>query len=219
MKTLFAVITILLFATSCDLAPEGLTENEITVAFSQIYISKDTEVYTDVVTQKPANGTYDSNYSNGEPKAEITFENGYAIDGSIWDENGNVKLTFAREGDQYTQTRYHPNGNKAQWVAFKNGISGTEEFKTWYEDGVPESESTPEVLRNWYTNGQMESEVEFQDDELHGKASMWHENGELAGECYYVNGELHGKYLEWDENGQLIADKEYENGEVITEAM
>lgn len=217
MRYFLAVLITVLLAVSCGLEPEGLTENEITLAISQIYISKDTEVYTDIVTRKPASGIYQANFENGNPKAEITFEDGYAIDGNIRNEEGDVLISFAKEGNQYTQTRYHPNGNKAQWIVFRNGIFGIGSFKAWYEDGNPEMESTPEVIRNWYPGGQMESEIHYRNEELHGRAVKWHENGQLAGESFYIDGVLHGSYTEWDEEGNRIIEREYDNGEIVSE--
>ncbi|MEX0906073.1 MAG: toxin-antitoxin system YwqK family antitoxin [Balneolaceae bacterium] len=215
------VLTVFLFAivTACNFQPEGFTENEITVAFSQIYIPEDSRVYTDFLTQKPANGTYQSSYGDGSQRAEVTFENGYAVDGSIWSENGDIKLTFAKESGQYTQTRYHSNGNRAQKVTFRDGVLGIGNLMSWYEDGNPESEFTPEVIRNWYPGGQLESEVHYKDEELHGRSAMWHENGQLAGEVFYADGVMHGAYVEWNEEGNVVSEKEYERGELISESM
>jgi antitoxin component YwqK of YwqJK toxin-antitoxin module len=221
MKKFKGVITSCLMLglfISCQTDPEGsisLFDNMVTDSFPEIYISKDSNLYTDKTNSEPANGHFESFYSDDSKKASVSFENGYPLDGSVWGEDGNMRLSFAKEEGRYTQYRYYENGVKAQRVELDKGVVSIGDFASWYEDGNPRAEFNSGVIRHWFPDVQMESEVHYNDGILHGRTAKWHKNGQLAGECFYIKGELDGEYVEWDEKGEMITEKEYEMGELV----
>ena len=63
----------------------------------------------------------------------------------------------------------------------------------------------------WHENGQKKSEREYKNGIRHGKWTEFYENGESKSEIRYKNGNVDGKWIEWYENGQKESEREYEN--------
>ena len=71
------------------------------------------------------------------------------------------------------------------------------------------------TVRYYYKNGQKCWEINYQNDQLHGKHIGWYKSGQKRSEIDYHQGQPHGKYIWWYENGQKQWEYEYQNGKRI----
>lgn len=69
-------------------------------------------------------------------------------------------------------------------------------------------------IRSW-ENGNKRWEEEYREGQLHGKCIEWYENGNKRWETKYRENQRHGKSIEWWENGNKSWEQEYQNGKKI----
>jgi antitoxin component YwqK of YwqJK toxin-antitoxin module len=75
------------------------------------------------------------------------------------------------------------------------------------------------VVRYYYDNGQVEKEIIYHQDQLHGKYIRWYKNGQKRWEEDYHQGQLHGKVIRWYKNGQRYWEGYYEYGKLIRKTL
>ena len=203
----------------CTPEPESFIEDRVTGAFDDLYISKETHLYTSVNTGDKMDGEKVARFEDGELKAELTFLEGNVVAGKIWHDNGNVFVIFDTDADHdfITHTVSNEEGIKLQKNRLEFGTRSVREMYRWYDDGTPKAEMTPDGITEWYPNGQMKETSEFSNGNQHGRVAKWYENGQLAGESFYVDNKLHGDYREWDEEGRLINSTTYDMGKRLEE--
>jgi len=59
------------------------------------------------------------------------------------------------------------------------------------------------VYYDWYKSGQLHREINFKNDELHGKFIRWYENGMKEFEWEWKDGKEYGKFVKWRANGSI----------------
>ena len=62
----------------------------------------------------------------------------------------------------------------------------------------------------------METELEYQDNRLNGKATFWHKNGQKFIDGNYKDNKSDGKWTFWKRNGQKDEERSYKDGECIS---
>lgn len=203
----------------CSTEPESLFEDRVTEAFDDVYVSKETHLYTSVNTGEKMDGEIVARFDDGELKADLTFLEGNVVDGKIWHDNGELFVSYDTDAahDFITHTLFNEEGTKVQKNRMEFGTRTPGEMYSWYDDGPPKAEVTPDGITEWYPNGVMKETAEFSNGNLDGRVAKWHENGQPAGESFYVDNKLHGDYREWDEEGTLINSKTYDIGERVEE--
>jgi antitoxin component YwqK of YwqJK toxin-antitoxin module len=75
------------------------------------------------------------------------------------------------------------------------------------------------VVRYYYDNGQVEKEIIYHQDQLHGKYIRWYKNGQKYWEIDYHQDQLHGKVIRWYKNGQRYWEGYYEHGKLIRKIL
>lgn len=211
MRKLFPLFISLLVLLSCNSNNEPLESDSISNMFPGIYLSGETKIYVDE-NGNPVTGDFDSHYENGELRSELTFEDGFIVSGSGWDEEGELRAVYSIEDELPIVTYLSENGQKNSQFQFKDDMITPVATKVWYQDGTLNIESTQSHYKTWYENGQPESEVILTDGKMEGTGYGWHENGELAAENHYKDDQWHGTFKRWDENGNLIEEKTYDMG-------
>ena len=205
--------------TGCTGEPDSLMDDRVTDIFSDIYISKETDLYASAATGEKADGHYTEYFDNGELKADLKFKNGNVIEGQIRYENSEVHVQYEMdpESEFVNRTTYNEGGVKLWENVLEPGNRLPREFTHWYKDGTPKSKVTPDEITAWYENGVKKETAEYSNGNLDGRVAKWYENGQLAGESFYVDNKLHGDYREWDEEGTLMNSKTYDMGERVEE--
>jgi antitoxin component YwqK of YwqJK toxin-antitoxin module len=67
----------------------------------------------------------------------------------------------------------------------------------------------------WHKNGQVYWEADYYQDQRHGKSIGWWKSGKKKWEEDYYQDQQHGKCIVWHENGQKELEEEYEHGTLI----
>jgi len=88
----------------------------------------------------------------------------------------------------------------------------------WYnKDGCPitvepiDIESESYMVRRYREDGSLRWEINYLQDQPHGKCLGWHYNGQLHWETDYVNGQRHGKHIGWSREGEKSFEYHYIN--------
>lgn len=213
-ELLFLLLTIGLFV-SCSVDSEDLSDDPVSQIFSDINYSQINK-YTSLSSGEFINGQHKEYFDDGEVQANLTFRDGVIVEGIIRHDNKSIATEFTlNNSEELVRTIYSDEGVKIRKIITSADGQKVLEYYTWYDDGTPESEFTPNAIKNWYPNGEMEELAEFKDGNMDGRVAKWYESGQIAGESFYVNDQLHGDYLEWDEEGNLITEKKYEMGELV----
>mgnify|MGYP001269622915 CR=1 FL=1 len=71
-------------------------------------------------------------YSTGKRMTEVTYKNGFMVDGASWDPSG-TPTGRVEKGDGFL-TAYHENGNRSMRTSFKDGAPVSRE--SWNPDGT-----------------------------------------------------------------------------------
>jgi antitoxin component YwqK of YwqJK toxin-antitoxin module len=66
----------------------------------------------------------------------------------------------------------------------------------------------------WHYNRIKYYETDYHQGQLHGKDIVWYDNGQKHWERDYYQGQLHGKAIRWYENGQKWTEIEYHQGQL-----
>jgi len=100
----------------CTPEPDSFIEDRVTGAFDDVYISKETHLYTSVNTGEKMDGEKVARFDDGELKAELTFLEGNVVDGKIWHDNGELFVTYDTDtaNDFITHTLFNEEGTKVQ---------------------------------------------------------------------------------------------------------
>ena len=64
----------------------------------------------------------------------------------------------------------------------------------------------------YWENGNLQSELNYDDGKLNGKAIWYHANGEKEQEVYYLNNKLDGPLTRWYANGNIETESFYKDG-------
>ena len=219
MRYLISIIIGGILLVGCSTEPDSFINDYVTEIFSEIYISKETEMYRSSATGEKADGRYTAYFENGNQQADLKFEDGFIVDGAIWHENANVFIQYEMEpeSESVKRTTYSEDGVKRWENVLEPGNRLPREFTHWFENETPKSKVTPDEIIAWYPNGVKKETAEFSNGNQHGRVAKWYENGQLAGESIYVDNKLHGDYREWDEDGTLVTSKAYDMGERVEE--
>lgn len=59
------------------------------------------------------------------------------------------------------------------------------------------------MKREYYRNGQIEYEIRYKGEILHGLSRGWYSNGHPCYETPYHDGQIHGVEKSWDNRGNL----------------
>jgi len=93
----------------------------------------------------------------------------------------------------------------------------------WYgKDGYPITVEPVDVgresyiIRCYYVDGGLCREVNYHQDQLHGKYQWWYPNGQLRWEENYHHGQQHGRDAWWREDGTLQYERHYIYGRIAT---
>lgn len=111
--------------------------------------------------------------------------------------NGNPKLREVRDGQNKRQRRFWDTGKvsaEGMLIPCKKG------YRDWCEEGV---------FKTYYETGAPESETTWKAGLRHGLSKSWWENGKPSDTAEYANGNLTWRRA-WDKDGKLILDEEYE---------
>lgn len=86
-------------------------------------------------------------------------------------------------------------------------------WETWQEDstGMKQGKGV-----TYYPDGNVQTEVHYKNDYLHGQFKMWDQKGNLIADGIYEDGkEWSGRFVFVDEQNQRVVFKEYEKGKLI----
>jgi len=86
----------------------------------------------------------------------------------------------------------------------------------WHDkDGNPitvepvDVESCIYRVRRYYEDGSLDLEMNYRQNQPHGKSVWWYRNGQKWWETDYVNGQIHGRDIMWYVNGQIHCEVDY----------
>ena len=65
------------------------------------------------------------------------------------------------------------------------------------------------ISESWYLNRQLEEQVSFYANKLHGGFRRWHKNGAIYAEGQYINGNKLGLWKVYDDRGVLLRQLTY----------
>lgn len=216
MKQLLSLFILFFVLLSCSDEIDHEQSDLISKIFPEIYISGETGLYIDK-SGEPVDGHYTLAFEDGTDQADLIFENGSVLNGTLWRKEGTIYTTYATENNRTVWTSYTENEIQNFRFVYEDDKSSPLKTSTWYEDGTPKLEITQTRSRMWHKNGQLQSEIELVDGKMHGKGLHWHENGEIAGETHYKDDQWHGTFKKWDEQGNLISEKVYDMGIPVSE--
>ena len=114
-------------------------------------------------------------------------------------------------------TMYYKNGKLKGITRFKNGQRDGFR-KMWFENGQIEFEipfkknQLHGILTQWYNNGNKKTISSFVKGKLDGMTYIWHENGQLGIEVEYRQNKINGLYRKWNQNGKIIFEEKYVDG-------
>lgn len=122
---------------------------------------------------------------------------------SQWNENISIDelKNYKPKIDYEKTTEIYPNGKpKIKTGYLKNGLSKIKVSET-----------------RFYNNGQVEHQMYFKDDKVHGLIKGYHPNGQLASENYLKYGGRFGPEKTWYENSQIQEYRKVNNNNVLEE--
>jgi len=67
----------------------------------------------------------------------------------------------------------------------------------------------------YFSDGKKETEVNYNNGKVNGRAWMWYENGKLHVEAIYKDDKVHGVRMSYHENGKKFCRAEYKNGKLL----
>ena len=211
MKKIILLFISVFFVMSCSNHSHSFESDHITEIFPEIYLSGETDVYLDN-RGNPVTGDFEAHHTNGVLHAELSFEDGLIVSGSVWNDEGELRAVYSVEDGLLTVTYLHENGQPSVRFQFEGDMKNVVATKSWFEDGSPQIKTTRTNHKTWHENGQLAAEVPMVDGRAHGVGYGWHKNGELAGENHFKDDQWHGSFRSWDENGNLISEKFYDMG-------
>ena len=211
MRTFTPLFILLLAVLSCSNHSDSFKTDHITEMFPKIYLSSDTQIYVDN-HGNPITENVETHHENGVLHAELSFEDGIIISGSVWDPQETLYSVYSVEDGLPIVTSLYENGQPMVRFQHKDGMKDVIAMKSWYEDGTPQHESTKEFYKSWHENGQLALKVPMTEGRMHGVGYEWHENGELAAENHFKDDQWYGSSRSWDEDGNLRSEKFYEMG-------
>ncbi len=163
-------------------------------------------------------GNWIGNYSNGQRRSEINYENGrrigwqrsYSKSGKL---RGEVELI---DGpgilvEKYGKNKYlsienfangYPEGIQQFWFYNSKKLSN----ESYYSNGKKNG-----LQREWFENGKLKIESNYRDDLLHGNHKEWYKNGKMKLEENYIDGKKEGLCKEWYENGNVKSISVYKD--------
>lgn len=211
-KTLISFV-IGAFLISCNTEKISEHADHITKILPDVSISGTSNLYINQNGQL-MNGTLTSEHDNGSKEAHLTFEEGMIVDGSVWDEDGQLVFSYSVKDSLIVQTLFDETGEKKAESFLKDNVLQPFVINTWHNNGTPIVQYDFErlVMQTWHENGQLASEVPIIDGQMEGKGMGWHENGEPAFENSYTDDQWDGRFTSWDEDGNLIEERTYDMG-------
>ncbi len=72
--------------------------------------------------------------------------------------------------------------------------------------------SCKDTRKKYWDSGNIQSELEYKDNKLNGKAIWYYENGNKEQEVNYINNTLEGAQIRWYQNGNFESKAHYKNG-------
>ncbi len=211
MRTFIPLFISFLVVFSCSSHPDSFESDHITEMFPGIYLSVETHLYVDN-RGNPVTGDFETHHENDVLHAELSFEDGIIVSGSVWDPEETLRSVYSLEDGLPTVTTLYENGQPMVRFQHKDGMRDIIAMKSWYEDGTPQHESTKEFYKSWHENGQLALKVPMTEGRMHGVGYEWYENGELAAENHFKDDQWHGSSRSWDEDGNLRSEKFYVMG-------
>jgi antitoxin component YwqK of YwqJK toxin-antitoxin module len=158
------------------------------------------------------NGSWVYYYENGNIKAEGKFINGNGQD--VSETSG-----IPRNGRDGLWVFNYDTGHKNQESTFKTGkLEGL--FKSFFENGNLESQvnytndNLTGIYREYYNSGKLKQEKNYKTGSLEGVFKSYSEVGQITMECTYVLGKKTGAQKEYHQNNVLKSTKNYVNGEI-----
>jgi antitoxin component YwqK of YwqJK toxin-antitoxin module len=218
MKYLVHLIILAFSLISCSSDLTFEQQNHITETFSDIHISDELNLYVDKKGNL-YNGKYTSSFDDGTPQADLLFENGMIVSGSIRGRDGICQVVYSAENGRVTETMLMPGGQPKLESVYENSVNNPVVFNVWYDDGTPFVRNDRSMAKMWHENGQIASAAPMIDGRMHGKVTGWHEDGTLAFENHFKDDKLHGTMKEWDKEGTLVRKRIYEMGTLISEEL
>ncbi len=210
-KTIGVLIFCLAVIVSCNSEITPSQSDQITEMFDEIHLSDKTNLYSGR-DGNPVSGHFTSFFDDETRQADLTFRNGMITDGSVWREDGVLRMTYHTEDGIVSQTIFRENGQASIEFLFDDNPVSPAGVNSWFDDGTPSIQSNREKTRMWHENGRLKMESSLINGKIDGKVVIWHENGEIAAENHFKNDKPHGTFKEWDEEGSLISKKVYEKG-------
>lgn len=95
---------------------------------------------------------------------------------------------------------------------YDNGILHKEYFQINNKNGCIREGP----YKEYYKNGQLQYELNYVDNQIHGLFKIYYENGILQKEINYINGKIEGQYKTYFSNGKLEQDVIFNDNNMIT---
>ena len=162
-------------------------------------------------------------FSNGVKRFEVCYETG-VLHGKMFEWKSDGTLVSKRDFEEGCELGVvyrdrHKNGKLKIEGAVIRAKQVTKTEIDWWK-GVLHTEVVDTFGKDkrvglWvfrYSDGEKQLEIEYDDDEPHGRVVGWYPNGQKSVEGIYKHGKQHDKWTWWHSNGQKKVEGLYEQG-------
>jgi len=139
---------------------------------------------------------------------------------------GGSLLTCELLGDRrYIIRTYYENGIKAseeEYVGSERSgssifynLNGAKNCQIEYQN----NKRNGKCIRYNLGNSGIKTEIEFKNDQYHGKYTEYYENGQIKSECVYRDSQQCGKWFGYYSDGRMSWEQEFRDGNIVSRTV